>query len=145
MGDFMFFFRQQNRGEIQLIYNLHMLMYTIPSTAWPRQPNQFYMHASFHATSCKQTQLSVRINVETHPTMKIAVKNLWKQKIRYLHDGNYFNGNGGEMELDDLQDVIFKVTDENGKVSHLKCHKFILAMASPVFKSQFFGPLKAKR
>ena len=48
------------------------------------------------------------------------------------------------MEVDDLQDVSFKLTDENGKVSHLKCHKFILAMASPVFKSQFFGPLKAK-
>ena len=48
------------------------------------------------------------------------------------------------MEVDDLQDVSFKLTDENGKVSHLKCHKFTLAMDSPVFKSQFFGPLKAK-
>ena len=66
--------------------------------------------------------------------MKIAVKNRWHSKIRNLI----------EDENEDLCDISFKLTDEDGHKTILKCHKFVLALASPVFKTQFYGALEVR-
>jgi speckle-type POZ protein len=44
------------------------------------------------------------------------------------------------LEAQDEADVIFKVKGET-----FPAHKIILAMRSPVFKAQFYGPMKDKR
>ncbi|XP_051199147.1 BTB/POZ and MATH domain-containing protein 1-like [Lolium perenne] len=51
------------------------------------------------------------------------------------------SGNLAELlEAQDEADVIFKVKGET-----FPAHKIILAMRSPVFKAQFYGPMKDKR
>jgi len=39
-------------------------------------------------------------------------------------------------------DIAFAFVDENGDSSNIAAHKYLLAMASPVFKAMFFGPAK---
>ena len=68
--------------------------------------------------------------------MRRPVKNQWKSRIQSLLHEDDTN--------DDLKDIIFEVKDREGNNHQIKCHKFILALTSPVFKLQFYGSLKAK-
>ena len=68
--------------------------------------------------------------------MKNPVENQWKSRIQNLlhHDHNTDDG---------LEDVTFEVKTREGISHQIKCHKFVLALVSPVFKLQFYGSLKA--
>ena len=68
--------------------------------------------------------------------MKISVENQWKSRIKDLYCENETN--------DDLKDVTFEVKDRKGNSHQIKCHKFVLSLASSVFKLQFYGSLKAE-
>ena len=58
--------------------------------------------------------------------MKISVENQWRSRIQELYCENETN--------DDLKDVTFEVKDRKGNSHQIKCHKFVLALVSPVFK-----------
>jgi len=62
---------------------------------------------------------------------KIRIESEWKERIKALLDSD-----------DDLADVCFEIQDDLGIKQQVKCHKFILAQVSPIFKQQFFGPMK---
>jgi len=62
---------------------------------------------------------------------KIRIESEWKERIKSLLDSD-----------DDLADVCFEIQDDLGIKQQVKCHKFILAQVSPIFKQQFFGPMK---
>ena len=68
--------------------------------------------------------------------MKIPVENWWKSRIQDLYCENDTN--------DVLKDVTFEIKDRNGYIHQIKCHKLLLSLASPVFKLQFYGSLKAE-
>ena len=68
--------------------------------------------------------------------MKISVENSWKSRIETLLCDNYTD--------DDLKDITFEVMDREGNTHQLQCHKLVLALASPVFKTQFYGSLKVE-
>ena len=56
----------------------------------------------------------------------------WKERIE------------GSIEDDDINDACFRAKDELGRSREIKCSRVILSLSSPVFRRQFFGPLKAK-
>ena len=66
---------------------------------------------------------------------KIDIENEWNQKICSLLDS----------DDDDLVDICFVAKDILGNEKQIKCHKFILAQASPIFKQQFYGPIKEEK
>ena len=66
---------------------------------------------------------------------KIDIENEWNQKICSLLDS----------DDDDLVDICFVAKDILGNEKKIKCHKFILAQASPIFKQQFYGPIKEEK
>ena len=68
--------------------------------------------------------------------MKNSVENQWKSRIQNLLHEEDIN--------DDLKDVTFEVKDREGSSHQIKCHKFVLSLASPVFKLQFYGSLKVE-
>ena len=63
---------------------------------------------------------------------KVFEGNNWKERIK------------GSIEDADINDACFRAKDELGRSREIKCSRVILSLASPVFRKQFFGPLKAK-
>jgi len=62
----------------------------------------------------------------------ITIESKWRERINTLLD----------IDDEDLYDVCFEMKDNSGMKQQIKCHKLILAQVSPIFKQQFFGPMK---